>query len=186
MCFSVANNFLSTLDLESIWLSSPHTRWTSLWVSAFSAWPIACWKNTIPYKNPTEKNKGGSKMSNDVVMGLACRLFSWLHPSGSSPGSDKGHSLGLPRRLACSVHPFTQASFNTEWTSIVMWMLENVRTQKQAKCNPCSQGISLSKGKERAKKIINEQQDTKGCGSRGDRYSLISSRKRYWGSFVSN
>lgn len=118
MCFSVANNFLSTLDLESIWLSSPHTRWTSLWVSAFSAWPIACWKNTIPYKNPTEKNKGGSKMSNDVVMGLACRLFSWLHPSGSSPGSDKGHSLGLPRRLACSVHQFTQASFNKHWVNI--------------------------------------------------------------------
>ena len=49
-----------------------------------------------------------------------------------------------------------------------MWMLENLRTQRQAKCNPCSQGSSLSKGKERANNIINEQQETRGFRSRGD------------------
>lgn len=70
--------------------------------------------------------------------------------------------------LARSIHSPRHHSTNTEWTSIVMRMLENVRTQKQAKCNPCSQGSSLSKGKERAEKIINEQQDTRGCGNRGD------------------
>ena len=49
-----------------------------------------------------------------------------------------------------------------------MCMPQNLRTQRQAKCNPCSQGSSLSKGKDRAKNIINEQQERRGFGSRGD------------------
>ena len=81
--------------------------------------------------------------------------------------------------LAWSIHSPRHHSTNTEWTSIVMWMLENLRTQRQAKCNPCSQGSSLSKRKERAKKIINEQQDTRGCRSRGDTHWFHQGKGTY-------
>lgn len=70
------------------------------------------------YKSPAEKNKGGSEISNRAVTGLTCHLSSWLHSRGSFSGPDKGHSLGLPRCLACSVHPFIHASLNQHLVSI--------------------------------------------------------------------
>lgn len=116
MSFTVTNHFLSTLDLEDIWLSS-HPQWISLRISAFSAWLMARCRSTIPfssnYKNPTGKNKGRSKILNSVVLSLSCHLSSWLHSSGSFSGSAKGHSLGLTCcLLAWPIHSSTHHSTN--------------------------------------------------------------------------
>lgn len=80
-----------------------HPKWIS-----FSAWLPACCGSPISfattYENSTGKNKGRSKISNSVVMGLICHLSSWLHTNAFFSSPDKGHSLGLSYFLACFGH----------------------------------------------------------------------------------
>lgn len=138
-------NFLSTLLLGRCPIILPPTMDLCVGSSAFPAQPIACCGSTIPfatsYKNPTGKNKSGSKISKQCCHESFAIFHLGFTPMLPLQALDKG-----PFSWACLlfIHSSMQ-SFN-ELLATIFYM-DAVIFEDRDKVQPLLSKGSLSKGK---------------------------------------